>query len=75
MMDSKTENGLSTKPYCGAGIELAQRISGLEASDLRQWEVLDKLQNRLPAWATLVISLLTFITGCALTYAAMKGGA
>ena len=38
-------------------------IENLKDSDNRQWEILEKLQNRLPVWATMVISLLTFLLG------------
>ncbi len=38
-------------------------IDNLQKSDNRQWEILEKLQNRLPVWATVVISLLTFLLG------------
>lgn len=46
-------------------------IENLEKSDKKQWEVIERIQNRLPAWATLAISLLTFLLGCSLTYAAL----
>lgn len=65
---------LSREPACGAGIELAQRVYGLEASDRRQWEAIEKIQNRLPSWATLLISVLTFFLGIAVTIATKGGG-
>ena len=49
----------------------AVEIKNLKDSDVRQWDAIEKLQNRLPVWATLVISLLTFLLGCALTYASL----
>jgi NO-binding membrane sensor protein with MHYT domain len=53
-------------------------IKTLKDSDERQWLAIEKLQNRLPIWATTVISLLTFFVGCTVTYAIMlaklKGG-
>lgn len=52
------------------GINEAE-IDTLQASDERQWLAIEKLQNRLPIWATTVISLLTFFVGCTTTYAVM----
>jgi len=46
-------------------------IKTLKDSDERQWVSIEKLQNRLPIWATTVISLLTFFLGCTTTYAVM----
>lgn len=46
-------------------------INTLKESDERQWLAIEKLQNRLPIWATTVISLLTFFIGCTTTYAVM----
>jgi len=72
MVDSSTKP-LNREPACGAGIELAQRVYGLEDSDKRQWEAIERIQNRLPSWATLLISVLTFFLGIAVTVAT-KGG-
>ena len=47
-------------------------IQTLKDSDIKQWAVLDKLQNRLPVWATLVISILTFALGFVSSMLAMK---
>jgi len=46
-------------------------IKNLKDSDNRQWEAIEELQKRLPVWATVVISLLTFLLGCSLTYASL----
>ena len=46
-------------------------ITTLKESDDKQWSAIEKLQNRLPIWATTVISLLTFFVGCTTTYAVM----
>lgn len=46
-------------------------IANLKASDKDQWEAIKKIQNRPPVWATAVISLLTFLFGCSLTYASL----
>ena len=48
-----------------------EAIETLKQSDERQWEAIEKLQNRLPIWATLIFSLLTFAIGCVSTYAIM----
>ena len=56
---------------CDAHAAHCVEIQNLKDSDLRQWEVIDRLQNRLPAWATVVISVLTFFLGAAVTYAAL----
>ena len=50
---------------------VVSRISSLEDSNTKQWNAIEKLQNRLPVWATIVISLLTFGLGSALTYASL----
>jgi p-aminobenzoyl-glutamate transporter AbgT len=43
----------------------------LENSDSRQWDSIERLQNRLPVWATLFISFLTFCLGAMATYSAL----
>lgn len=65
---------------CTKGVELTQRVIGLEEdgeANRRErekiWIAIDKLQNRLPVWATAVISLLTFLCGVLGTFAKMKG--
>jgi NO-binding membrane sensor protein with MHYT domain len=55
--------------YCQAHSGMEQRISKVETDTEKQWKVLDQLRNRLPVWATIVISLLTFLLGGAITYA------
>ncbi len=46
-------------------------VIALKESDEKQWQAITKLQNRPPIWATAVISLLTFLLGCSLTYAGL----
>lgn len=46
-------------------------IGNLKTSDENQWKAINKLQNRLPIWATTIISVLTFFLGCSTTYAVM----
>lgn len=67
-------NTSDIKPACGAGIDNRRRIINLEQSDKQQWTAINQLKNRPPVWATAVISLLTFLLGCSLTYAAIRGG-
>jgi len=49
----------------------AEAIGTLKESDEKQWKAIEKLQNRLPLWATTTISILTFAIGCVSTYAVM----
>jgi NO-binding membrane sensor protein with MHYT domain len=46
-------------------------IENLKESNKEIWEAIKKIQNRLPVWATAVISLLTFLFGCSITYAGL----
>lgn len=46
-----------------------EAIETLKKSDTEQWEAINKLRNRPPIWTTAVISLLTFLLGCCVTYA------
>lgn len=69
---------------CGVGIDNRRRIMVLEKSQDDQWtaldhlrahmdESMDKLRNRLPVWATLVMSILTGIVGVLLALAIKSG--
>ena len=49
----------------------SSRLSELESSDIRQWDAITKLQSRLPVWATVLISVLTFFLGASITYATL----
>lgn len=49
----------------------SEAIKTLKESDERQWIAIEKLQNRLPVWATMLFSILTFAIGCVTTYAVM----
>jgi len=66
-----SEETLSLIPKCAAGIDIKRRVIELEKSDSLLWQAIEKLQNRLPIWATAIISLLTFLLGCSLTYVAI----
>jgi hypothetical protein len=57
--------------FCSLHSGTMTEIGNLKESDKLQWEAIEKLQNRLPVWATLLISLLTFALGAAMTYAAL----
>ena len=51
-----------------------EAIKSLKESDEKQWMAIEKLRNRLPLWATTLISILTFAIGCISTYAVMLRG-
>jgi hypothetical protein len=57
---------------CVLGNRNETRIGALEKSDVEQWTAINQLKNRLPVWATTVISLLTFLAGVLLTMAMKK---
>lgn len=57
---------------CDAHSGIVTEIANLKLSDSKQWIAIEKIQTRPPIWATAVISLLTFLLGCSLTWAAMK---
>jgi len=45
--------------HCGDHSGHNSRLVSLETSDNRQWAAIDKLQNRPPVWATVVIAVLS----------------
>ena len=54
-----------------------EAIGTLKKSDIEQWEAINALRKRLPNWATILISVLTFFLGSvsgALLYAIKNGG-
>lgn len=61
---------MTVTPEERIGINETQ-IDTLKESDIKQWAAIEKLRNRLPIWATTLISLLTFFMGCTTTYAVM----
>lgn len=63
--------GQHTPELCDQHSGFNSRLVTLETSDSRQWAMIDRLQHRLPVWATLVISVLTFALGAAMTYASL----
>lgn len=58
-----------TADDCTVCSGIQARITVLEGSDSDQWDAIKALQNRLPTWATMAISLLTFLCGILLTLA------
>lgn len=57
---------MSVNEYCPEHSGFESRMETLENSDVRQWDAIERLQNRLPVWATLFISFLTFLLGAAI---------
>ena len=56
---------------CKSHSGFESRLENLEHNRDEMWEAIEKLRNRLPVWATVVISVLTFGLGASLTYAAL----
>ena len=56
---------------CPAHSGLEANIKNLADTVREQSETIRMLQNRLPVWATLIISVLTFALGASLTYAGL----
>jgi len=55
-----------------ADIKSLQRAEEVNAQDHgKMWDAIDHLRNRLPVWATVVISVLTFICGILVTLAGL----
>lgn len=55
---------------CVLGARHEEQIAALKAEAVRlagvdqeQWQAINQIKNRLPTWATVVISLLTFLCG------------
>ena len=68
---------------CTVGVELKQRVIAEEGRSIQNerdhaklWDDIDKLRNRLPIWATGVMSLLSFTCGVlgTLLAVAARGG-
>jgi hypothetical protein len=47
------------------------KIENLEASDEKQWSAIEKLQSRLPLWATVILMVMSGLVGSSLTYASL----
>jgi len=52
---------------CPLGRQNHSEIENLKVSDERQWRIIESLQNRLPAWATILIGILMGLLGVLLT--------
>ena len=61
---------MDKKPEERIGINETE-IESLKDSDVRQWALIEKIQNRPPLWATTIMSFMTFLLGCSLTYIVM----
>jgi len=57
--------------FCNAHSGIEQKLKDLESDTKDQWTAINQLRNRLPVWATIVISLLTFLLGATATYAGL----
>lgn len=57
--------------FCKAHSGIEQQLENLEGDTKDQWTAINQLRNRLPVWATIVISLLTFFLGATATYAGL----
>ena len=57
--------------FCKAHSGIDGRLKNLESDSKEQWTAINQLRNRLPGWATLVISLLTFLLGATAMYAGL----
>ncbi len=51
---------MADKDTCG---EHSKAIEILEKETVAQWAAIEKLRNRLPVWATMLIATLTFSLG------------
>jgi len=61
--------------YCDAHSGMIEAIENLKKSDKQQWEHIDiiesKLPKLLPVWVTVILMVMSGLTGSALTFAGM----
>lgn len=57
--------------YCQMHSGIIQQLENLEDDRKEQWTAIDKLRNRPPIWATVVLALLTGLLGASATYASL----
>lgn len=57
--------------FCDAHSGMLTDIANLKVDKDEQWKAINELRNRLPAWATVVMSLLSGISGYAIAYATL----
>ena len=54
---------------------IESEVDRLKADTEHQWKAIHELERFMrklvPVWVTIVVSVLTFITGCSLTFAGM----
>jgi len=57
--------------YCQMHSGIIERLDSLDDDRKEQWLAIDKLRNRPPVWATVVLALLTGLLGASATYASL----
>ena len=57
---------MEASELCSQHSGFLTEIETLKESDKEQWLAINQLRNRLPVWATLFISFLTFLLGAAI---------
>jgi hypothetical protein len=60
---------MATQERCPEHSGFESRIETLETSDVRQWEVIEKIRNRPPAYVSFIYGFLTFLLGAMASYA------
>ena len=68
MSDANGNKERGTHELCQEHSGIMAKTSGLEKQVANQWAIIEKLQTRLPLWATGAISGLTFFLGMALSW-------
>jgi len=67
-MTEKHEQDLSCPAHSG----ILERINSLSDSDRKQWEIINRIQNRPPVWMTFAFSACTGIIGALISYICSK---
>lgn len=67
--NNQQNNGDNNNNVCNKHTGVVAKINGLQETTQRHEKLIQNLQNRLPAWATLLISILTFMLGAVSSYA------
>ena len=57
---------------CPAHSGITERLNALENSDSKQWEIINRIQNRPPVWMTFAFSACTGIIGALISYICSK---
>ncbi len=72
---------MGTGETCVMGARHESEIAALQAQqerlhevDEQQWTHINQIRCRLPTWATITISLLTFLIGVLAAWAKSRGG-